>query len=103
MSPAGAADDPVIRDAGSDDLAAIAAIYAHHVLTGLASFEEVPPDAAEHRRRYDRVLKELRPRGRLQERTHSLFPYLVRHGPDLARRLRESFDPFEFGHYLVQL
>ena len=55
------------------------------------------------RRRYDRVLKELRPRGRLQERTHSLFPYLVRHGPDLARRLRESFDPFEFGHYLVQL
>jgi uncharacterized protein YllA (UPF0747 family) len=55
------------------------------------------------KRRYERVLRELRPRGGLQERTHSLFPYLVRHGPDLARRLRESFDPFEFGHYLVQL
>ena len=55
------------------------------------------------RRRYERILRELRPRGGLQERTHSLFPYLVRHGPDLARRLRESFDPYEFGHYLVQL
>jgi uncharacterized protein YllA (UPF0747 family) len=55
------------------------------------------------KRRYERVLRELRPRGGLQERAHSLFPYLLRHGPDLARRLRESFDPFEFGHYLVQL
>ena len=55
------------------------------------------------RRRYERVLRELRPRDGLQERTHSLFPYLVRHGPGLARRLRESFDPFEIGHYLVQL
>jgi uncharacterized protein YllA (UPF0747 family) len=55
------------------------------------------------KRRYERVLRELRPRGGPQERAHSLFPYLVRHGPDLARRLRESFDPFEFGHYLVRL
>jgi len=55
------------------------------------------------RRRYERVLRELRPRGRLQERTHSLFPYLVRHGPGLAAQLLDSFDPFEFGHYLVQL
>jgi uncharacterized protein YllA (UPF0747 family) len=54
-------------------------------------------------RRYGRVMEELRPRGRPQERTHSLFPYLVRHGRDLARGLMESFDPFEFGHYLVQL
>jgi uncharacterized protein YllA (UPF0747 family) len=55
------------------------------------------------KRRFERVLRELRPRGGLQERTHSLFPYLVRHGPGLAERLRESFDPYEFGHYLVQL
>ncbi|MHC4547940.1 MAG: bacillithiol biosynthesis protein BshC [Planctomycetota bacterium] len=55
------------------------------------------------KRRYARVLRELRPRGGLQERTHSLFPYLLRHGPGLAARLRDSFDPFEFGHYLVQL
>jgi len=55
------------------------------------------------RRRYERVQRELRPRGALQERTHSLFPYLLRHGTALARTLRESFDPFEFGHYLVRL
>jgi len=54
-------------------------------------------------RRYERVLRELRPRGALQERTHSLFPYLLRHGKGLAGRLRESFDPFESGHYLVRL
>ncbi|HEX5139222.1 MAG TPA: bacillithiol biosynthesis BshC [Planctomycetota bacterium] len=55
------------------------------------------------RRRYERVLRELRPKGALQERTHSLFPYLLRHGTGLAKRLRESFDPFESGHYLVRL
>lgn len=55
------------------------------------------------RRHYERILKELRPRGALQERTHSLFPYLLRHGTALARELRESFDPFESGHYLVRL
>ncbi|MDH3590577.1 MAG: bacillithiol biosynthesis BshC [Planctomycetota bacterium] len=55
------------------------------------------------KRRYERVLGELRPRDGLQERTHSLFPYLVRHGPGLAASLRDSFDPYEFGHYLVFL
>jgi uncharacterized protein YllA (UPF0747 family) len=55
------------------------------------------------RRRYERVQRELRPRGALQERAHSLFPYLLRHGSGLAKRLRDSFDPFEFGHYLVRL
>ena len=35
--------DPLIRDATEADLPAIHAIYAHHVLTGVASFEEVPP------------------------------------------------------------
>lgn len=33
----------VIRDAGEADMSAIQRIYAHHVLHGLASFEEVPP------------------------------------------------------------
>jgi len=37
------------------DLPAIQAIYAHHVSTGLASFEEVPPSLEEMRRRYDEV------------------------------------------------
>jgi L-amino acid N-acyltransferase YncA len=36
-----------IRDAEPADLPAITAIYAHHVLHGAGTFEEVPPDAAE--------------------------------------------------------
>jgi len=36
-----------LRDARADDAPAIQKIYATHVLTGLSSFEEVPPDAAE--------------------------------------------------------
>ena len=35
----------IIRASCDDDVAAIAAIYAYHVLHGLASFEEVPPSA----------------------------------------------------------
>jgi len=69
-----------------------------------ARLEDARAEAAgAGRRRYERVLRELRPRGGPQERTHSLFPYLLRHGPGLARSLRESFDPFEIGHYLVRL
>ena len=55
---------PTLRDAAEADIPAIAAIYAHHVLHGLASFEEVQPDAAEMRRRF----AELRAKG---------MPYLV--------------------------
>ncbi|NLD54248.1 MAG: N-acetyltransferase [Burkholderiaceae bacterium] len=36
-----------VRDAVSADMAEIQEIYAHHVLHGLATFEEVPPSAAE--------------------------------------------------------
>jgi L-amino acid N-acyltransferase YncA len=43
---------PVVRDAVPADLAAITAIYAHHVRTGLASFEIEPPDEAEMRARF---------------------------------------------------
>jgi phosphinothricin acetyltransferase len=45
------AQRPLVRDAGADDIAAIQAIYAHHVTHGLASFEVTPPDAAEMARR----------------------------------------------------
>ncbi len=45
-----------IRDATDADLPAIHAIYTHHVLHGLGSFEEIPPDLAEMRRRRDDVL-----------------------------------------------
>lgn len=36
-----------IRAATAGDAGAIAAIYAHHVLHGTGTFEEVPPDVAE--------------------------------------------------------
>jgi L-amino acid N-acyltransferase YncA len=36
-----------IRDARAADMQAIQAIYAHHVLHGLATFEEVPPTTAD--------------------------------------------------------
>jgi L-amino acid N-acyltransferase YncA len=44
-----------IRPATPADLPAIQSIYAHHVLHGLASFEEVPPDVDEMRRRFEEV------------------------------------------------
>lgn len=37
----------IIRPSADADIPAITAIYAHHVLHGLGSFEEVPPDQAE--------------------------------------------------------
>ena len=42
---------PVIRPSREADAEAIAAIYAHHVRHGLASFEETPPDVPEIARR----------------------------------------------------
>ena len=44
-----------VRDATEADLPGIAAIYAHHVRTGLASFETEPPDDAEMRARFEAV------------------------------------------------
>ena len=41
-----------IRDASLADVAAVQAIYAHHVRHGLASFEEEPPDREEIERRF---------------------------------------------------
>jgi len=35
----------ILRDAGPDDAPAIAAIYAHHVLTGTATFDTEPPSS----------------------------------------------------------
>lgn len=54
----------MLRDASVADLPAIAAIYGHHVLTGLASFETEPPGAEEMGRR----MQAIREKG---------FPYLV--------------------------
>jgi L-amino acid N-acyltransferase YncA len=39
--------DFAVRDVAEADMAAVQRIYAHHVLTGLATFEETPPDLEE--------------------------------------------------------
>ena len=46
----------LVRDARDDDMGAVQAIYAHHVLHGTASFEEEPPPLAEMQRRRGEVL-----------------------------------------------
>ena len=46
----------LLRDARDDDMDAVQAIYAHHVLHGTASFEEEPPPLAEMQRRRADVL-----------------------------------------------
>jgi len=58
-----------IRPSRDDDVGAITAIYGHHVLHGVASFEEAPPSVEEMARRRAAIVD----RG---------FPYLVaeRHG-----------------------
>ncbi|MAF96749.1 MAG: GNAT family N-acetyltransferase [Rhodospirillaceae bacterium] len=53
-----AAGDIVIRDVADGDMEAVREIYSHHVLEGLASFEEVPPDVAEMTRRRDALLEQ---------------------------------------------
>ena len=45
-----------VRDSAPGDLADIHAIYSHHVLHGLASFEEAPPAAGELRARRESFL-----------------------------------------------
>jgi len=62
---------PKLRDARPSDMAAIAAIYSHHVRHGFGSFEEEAPSAEElERRRQEIVAKGL--------------PYLVAEGADGA-------------------
>lgn len=46
-APIATRDAITIRDVAPADMAAVQAIYAHHVRHGFASFEEMPPDAAE--------------------------------------------------------
>jgi phosphinothricin acetyltransferase len=45
-----------IRSARQEDFTEIAAIYAHHVRHGTASYETTPPESAEIARRMERVL-----------------------------------------------
>jgi L-amino acid N-acyltransferase YncA len=57
MRPDARQEAPVrVRDSVAEDMTAIHAIYAHHVLKGLGSFEEVPPDIDEMAARRGRCL-----------------------------------------------
>ena len=47
--------DIEVRDARADDVQAIAALYAWHVLNGRASFEEVPPSIDEMGQRMSKI------------------------------------------------
>ena len=47
---------PIIRPSRDDDVAGITAIYGHHVLHGVASFEEVPPAVEEIARRRGEIV-----------------------------------------------
>ena len=51
-----AAPTVLVRDAQPTDMAAVQAIYAHHVLHGRATFEEVPPTVEEFLARRAAVL-----------------------------------------------
>jgi phosphinothricin acetyltransferase len=65
LRPPPSADDPghrgakhgvVIRESRDADMPTIHGIYAHHVTTGLGSFEETPPEPAELQRRRADIL-----------------------------------------------
>ncbi len=43
---------PIVRDACANDIPDVLAIYGHHVMHGLASFEETPPTLAEINQRW---------------------------------------------------
>ncbi|MBS4045171.1 MAG: N-acetyltransferase [Alphaproteobacteria bacterium] len=47
----------ILSDASEADMAQVQRIYAHHVLHGLASFEEEPPPLAEMLSRREKVLE----------------------------------------------
>jgi L-amino acid N-acyltransferase YncA len=61
------APQPVVRPAVPADAEAVAEIFAHYVVTSVATFEEVPPTAADWRRR-------------LGELSRQQLPFLVAQG-----------------------
>lgn len=54
-------------------------------------------------RQIRRLCCHLRPRGRLQERVLTVYPYLVSHGQSLARGIVDAADPFILEHGVVEL
>ena len=83
-------DGVLIRPSREDDVEAIAAIYRHHVLHGIASFEEVPPEPDEiARRRRDDHRARAAPFGRGASRG----AFLVIPMPHATARGRLSLHP----------
>lgn len=80
-----------VRAATERDMAAVQAIYAHHVLHGLASFEEEPPSLDEMKARREAVLA----RG---------LPYLVAesNGEILGYSYASSFRPRPGYRYTIE-
>ena len=83
--------DILVREARYEDVRAIRAIYAHHVLHSVASFEEAPPDETEMNRRREEILA----KG---------FPYLVAERQGVVRGYGycNSFRPRSAYRYTVE-
>ena len=47
---------PAVRDANGNDLAAVHAIYSHHVLHGFGTFDEVPPSLGDYSAKWCEVV-----------------------------------------------
>lgn len=47
----------IVRDANDNDMAAVHAIYAHHVRHGFGTFDEVPPSVDAYRQKWREVVE----------------------------------------------
>jgi L-amino acid N-acyltransferase YncA len=81
----------LVRDAAVHDMPAIAGIYAHHVLHGLASFEEAAPSVEDMTSRWSAVAQQA-------------FPYLVaeREGRVVGYSYAASYRPRPAYRYAVE-
>ncbi|MBV9118140.1 MAG: N-acetyltransferase [Acetobacteraceae bacterium] len=57
MSPPSVPEPPRLRHATATDVADIQSIYAHHVLHGTGTFEEIPPSIEEMGERFAKVVE----------------------------------------------
>lgn len=79
---------PAIRHSTAADLPAVAAIYSHHVLNSVSSFEIVPPDEHEIARRWNTVRQSQLPWlvAELHDGTIAGYAYATLYRPRAAYR-----------------
>jgi L-amino acid N-acyltransferase YncA len=65
----------MIRIATPDDVTSITAIYAHHVLHGIATFEEVPPTPEQMAERMANILNQALPYLVLEDASSAVIGY----------------------------